>query len=394
MAKYTGVLKPKNFEIFWDFLAANHMGDQAHDFLIASGKLQTLCYKEEIESALRTPGFGGFQLLDLHDFPGQGTALVGVLDPFWEEKGYVTPQEFSRFCNSTVPLARMAKRTWRTGETFRAEIQVAHFGPKLLAAAKIDWQLVGSDGAVVQAGALPLVTIPANSQEIAGSIACPLADVAPARKYKLVVGVTAQDGTRYENDWELWVFADQLSVAAPASVSVTSTMDEALAQAEQGASVLLFLDPANVRTESQIGFSSVFWNTAWTRNQAPHTLGILCDPAHPIFAAFPTEAHSNWQWWELIHGAAAMNLDHLPPTLRPLVQPIDTWFEARRLGLVFEAQLGKGKLLVCAMDLQTRLDERLVARQLLQSVLNYMGSDAFAPAIRVKTEDVRWLVKG
>ncbi len=104
IAKYTGYLKPKNFDIFRDSLNAHRMGDLAHRFLLASGKLQTLCYKEDIESALRTPHMGGFQLLDLHDFPGQGTALVGVLDPFWEGKGYVTAKEYRRFCYSTVPL--------------------------------------------------------------------------------------------------------------------------------------------------------------------------------------------------------------------------------------------------------------------------------------------------
>ena len=104
MTKYTGALKPRNFEIFRDLLDQGHMLDQADDFLMASGKLQALCYKEEIESALRTPGFGGFQLLDLHDFPGQGTALVGVLDPFWDSKPYISPEEFRRFCGPTVPL--------------------------------------------------------------------------------------------------------------------------------------------------------------------------------------------------------------------------------------------------------------------------------------------------
>lgn len=107
--KYTGVLKAKNFEIFQETLKEHHMADLADDFLFASGRLQTLCYKADIEGALRTPGFAGFQLLDLHDFPGQGTALVGVLDPFWEEKGYVTPEEYSTFCNKTVPLVRFPK---------------------------------------------------------------------------------------------------------------------------------------------------------------------------------------------------------------------------------------------------------------------------------------------
>ncbi|MBU6411349.1 MAG: glycoside hydrolase, partial [Verrucomicrobia bacterium] len=102
--KYTGYLKPENFEIFRDFLDAHHLGRQARQFLLASGQLQLLCYKEDIESALRTPAMGGFELLGLTDFPGQGTALVGVLDPFWDSKDYVTAKEFRRFCNSTVPL--------------------------------------------------------------------------------------------------------------------------------------------------------------------------------------------------------------------------------------------------------------------------------------------------
>ncbi len=101
------------------------MLDQADDFLLASGKLQTLCYKEDIESALRTDGFGGFQLLDLHDFPGQGTALVGVLDAFWESKGYVTAEEYHRFSCQTVPLARMTKRIWTNDESFSADIEIA-----------------------------------------------------------------------------------------------------------------------------------------------------------------------------------------------------------------------------------------------------------------------------
>ena len=142
--KYTGPLKPKNFDIFRDSLAEHGMLDQWRDFLRASGKLQALCYKEEIEAALRTPGIGGFELLDLHDFPGQGTALVGVLDPFWESKGYITPAEYRRFCNATVPLARVLKRVWTTDETLTAEVEVAHFGPAPLENAVAAWKLVSA----------------------------------------------------------------------------------------------------------------------------------------------------------------------------------------------------------------------------------------------------------
>ena len=105
MPAYRGVLEAKNFEIVRDFLAQHGLLGQARDFLMASGQFQTLLYKEEIEVLLRTADLGGFQLLDLHDFPGQGTALIGVLDPFWNPKPYVTAEQFRRFCGPVVPLA-------------------------------------------------------------------------------------------------------------------------------------------------------------------------------------------------------------------------------------------------------------------------------------------------
>ena len=101
--KYKGYLKPRNFEIFRDTLRAHGMARPGPRLPLASGKLQTLCYKEDIESALRTPGMGGFELLDLHDFPGQGTALVGVLDPFWDGKGYVTPHNSAVSATAPCP---------------------------------------------------------------------------------------------------------------------------------------------------------------------------------------------------------------------------------------------------------------------------------------------------
>ncbi|MCS6826786.1 MAG: glycoside hydrolase, partial [Caldilinea sp.] len=393
IAKYIGALKPKNFEIFRDFLEANHMGDQAKDFLLASGKLQALCYKEEIESALRTPGFGGFQLLDLHDFPGQGTALVGVLDPFWDEKGYITAEQFRRFCNSTVPLARMQKRYWRTDETFQAEVQLFHFGPAPIVDAALEWCFLREDGTVEAHGKWLLPDrVEVAGQPIVAEIRCALADFPPAHKYTLVL--TLDTGTeRYENDWDIWVFAPRLELPALSQSAIASSIDEAMDKLRFEGRALLLLDPAQVNTSSQIGFSSVFWNTAWTRGQPPHTLGVLCDPEHPVFAHFPTEYHSNWQWWELIYGAAAMQIDRLPPALRPLVQVIDTWFEARRLALLFEARLEAGRLMVCSMNLRTNLDERLVARQFLYSVLRYMEGEAFNPSMGIEEGQLRSLVK-
>jgi hypothetical protein len=389
--KYTGYLKPKNFEIFRDSLAEHHMAAQAHDFLIASGKLQTLCYKEEIESALRTPGMGGFQLLDLHDFPGQGTALVGVLDPFWESKGYVTPQEYSRFCNSTVPLARLAKRVFTADEKITADLEVAHFGAAPIENAVTNWKLVTDDGATVASGKLPAKTIPVDNGVALGSISIGLEKVNAPARCKLVVGI---EGTSFENDWDVWIYPPTVETKPPAAITVVHELDDTtLAALQAGGRILLAIPPARVAPDPKqpvaLGFSSIFWNTAWTKHQAPHTLGILCDPKNPALAEFPTDSHINWQWWYLVSRAGAMILDGLPADLRPTVQVIDDWFTNRKLGLVIEGKVGAGRILITSIDLQNGPGENPVARQMLHSLLDYMAGEKFHPAVKLTPAQIR-----
>ena len=406
MRKYKGYLKPKNFEIFRESLEARGMGKLARRFLLASGKLQTLCYKEDIESALRTPGMGGFQLLDLHDFPGQGTALVGVLDPFWEGKGYVSGEEYRRFCNATVPLARMSKRVFTTDEVLQADLEVAHFGPEPLSPAAVYWKLVDASGKAVTNGVWSVGPIPVDNGTALGQISVGLKSVPAPARYKLVVGVgqvshaslSQRSGPPvFENDWDVWVYRPKVDTQPPAGVTVVEDLDsQALAALDSGGKVLLLIPPGRVQNSLSnkvvLGFSSIFWNTAWTRRQPPTTLGILCDPKHPALASFPTESHSNWQWWYLVTRAGAMILDDLPKDLHPTVQVIDDWVTNHKLALVFEGKVGKGKLLVCSIDLRNDLDQNLVARQMLHNLLGYMGSAQFKPSVPLTPAQVRSLL--
>lgn len=392
--KYTGYLKPKNFEIFRDRLQEHHLLEQARDFLLASGKLQALCYKEEIESALRTPGMAGFELLDLHDFPGQGTALVGVLDPFWEEKGYISAEEFRRFCGATVLLARLDQRVFTTAETLKADLEVAHFGPAPLGNAVVNWSL-GSDGGIVVAqGAMPARAIPVGNGISLGSLSVDLRAAPAPSRCRLSVQLA---GTDTGNHWDLWVYPDVLETAVPPGIRLSHELDRSTLEAlNEGEKVLLCIPPGRVRNSDKdpvaLGFSSVFWNTAWTRRQPPTTLGILCDPRHPALADFPTDFHSNWQWWYLITRSGAMILDELPGDARPVVQVIDDWFTARKLGLLVEARVGKGKLLVCSMDLEKDLAGNPVARQMRHSLLRYLASERFQPAASVTAETIAGLI--
>lgn len=369
IAKYSGILKAKNFEIFKDQLTKNGMKHLSDSFLLASGKLQALCYKADIEAALRTPGFGGFQLLDLHDFPGQGTALVGVLNPFWEEKGYITGKEYRRFCNAVVPLARLPKMIYLDNEELSVPVEVAQFGATTLDNMIPTWNIKNETGKILFQGQLPKTNIPLGNDIKLGVINQPLHTISKPSRIILTVSID-----NYQNSWDLFVYPASLSDNNE-EIFITQQLDaKALETLDKGGKVLLTLKKGSLKPEKggavQIGFSSIFWNTAWTNSQPPVTLGVLCNPKHPALKEFPTQYHSNWQWWDATSHSNAILLDSVAKGLQPIVRVIDDWVTARPLGLIFECKTGNGKLLVSGIDLLTDQDKRPEAKQLLYSLKN------------------------
>jgi hypothetical protein len=391
IGKYTGVLKPRNLEAFRSLLQENGLGGRAVDFSRASGKLQAQLYKEEIEASLRTRDFGGFQLLDLHDFPGQGTALAGLLDVFWDTKGYITPEEFSAFCNATVPLSRMDKRVWTSGELFSAGLELAHYGAQTLENAKLEWSLSDKVGNLILQGEKELGSVQPGGLADAGRLEFPLKGMAAPARYTLHAELAGQ---RIRNSWDVWVFPEKLKVRN-GSVTIAGALDEkTLSRLENGEKVLLLLAPDKVSGQVPMSFSTVFWCRQMFTRQKTQTLGMALDPDHPSLREFPTDFHADWQWWDLLipGHASCMLMGDLPEDLQPVLQPIDDWNSNRRLGLLFEARAGKGRIMVCSIDLQNGMDQRPVARQLLHSLLEYMNSDAFDPKVSVNMKDIQGLI--
>jgi hypothetical protein len=356
---------------------------------MASGEFQALLYKAEIEAALRTPGFGGFALLDLHDFPGQGTAPVGVLNALWQNKGYITAEQYRRFCNDVVPLARMAKRAFTTDESFEAVIDVANYGPRDLVDSLVQWTLCKTSGRAVAEGCLAVERIATEGLTRAGQIVVPLASVSAAAKLNLECRI---QGTSFANDWDIWVYPVRVESAEPSNVMVTRDVDEAMQGLRTGGRVLLVLDASRVTGPTQASFAPIFWNRITFPRNRVHTMGILCDPDHPAFADFPTDFHSNWQWQDLLQRAKPMIVDDLPRELVPIVRSIDDWNDARNLAVLFEARLGEGRLMLSTVDVVGGLSTRPIARQLRHSMLAYMASDRFDPSVALTTEQIRSLL--
>lgn len=387
IGKYIGVLKARNLEIFRAQLEARGMAEQSAAFQIASGKFAAEIYKEDIESAIRTPKLGGFQLLELTDYPGQKEAPVGLLDCFWDSKHVISPEAFRRFCNDTVALCSFPKFTWTSGEIFRGKAQLAHYGKQVLRQQRASWSVSDDSGQVLKSGVLRPCS--ATSGEVAdlGEIVFPLSFVRNAMRLKLQIQV---HGIAIENRWQIWVYPHTLPAIESSNVLVTSKFDEAaLARLDTGGNVLL-CGAANAQGDYllKLRFLPVFWSFGMFKKQ-PGVLGTLCDPSHPALASFPTDMHCNWQWWELMEGTNAFILDDTPLGFRPLIQVIDDFHRNHRLGLVLEAQVGKGKLIATSLPLLEDLTGKPVTGQLYQSLLRYASSKNFNPRQRLSVETLR-----
>jgi len=395
--KYTGVLKARNLEVFRQRLADKNMLDQANEFVRASGALSILCYREDIETALRTPGFGGFQLLDLQDFPGQGTALVGILNAFMESKGLTTPESWRRFCCETVPLLRMKKYVWTNDEMFIGRVQVAHYGPADLPDMQLTWKVTTPSKHIVAAGQFESVTIKQGSVFDVDMFCFSLEKVQTPQK--LTIEIRIED-TEFSNLYEFWVYSPKVDTAAPPGITIVRQFNESMEESlRAGAKVLLVPELQSLEYSIKGAFQSDFWCFPMFRRgaerrgieAAPGTLGILCDPRCAALAHFPTEFHSNWQWWHLVKHSRPLILDDAPAAYRPMVQVIDNFERNQKLALLFETRLGAGKLIVCTIDL-VRLNDRPEARQFLYSLLQYMDSNAFAPKTELNIALLRKLL--
>lgn len=387
IGKYTGVLRASNFEIYRDNLKARGLLDQSAAFQQASGHLAVELYKEDIERCLRTPGLAGFQLLDLHDYPGQGTSLVGLLDVFWDSKGLIRPEAFQRFCSATVPLARMPKQQWSGGETLSVPVEVYHYGRADLKQVTPHWRLLSADNRVVAEGDLPVCDIPTGRNTPIGTVTCPLPN-GPAAMLRLEVSLPPVSAV---NDWKLWVYPQQPpAVARIDAVRTVQSLDAStLDFLEKGGRVLLLGD------QSPAVLPASFPNPIWNPFAfGVETCGLLIDAKSPAFANFPTENHTDWQWWDLMHLGKAFVFNGAPLEMRPLAQVIDQPLRCYRLGAIFEAKVGRGTIVGTSLNLRDDLEKRPAARQLRYSLTNYLASSACKPGTQLTREQLLQIVNG
>lgn len=366
--KYTGLLRPWNLEGLRE--ASAKAGVLRFNEAYARASLMTclLMYKDEIESFLRTPSCAGLQLLGIQDYSGQGEALIGWFDSFYDRKpGAERAVPVPTYFAPVAHLARFAKYTWSAEETFTAKLVVHNYGPTPLTGT-LPWSFAGHSGLVK-------VNVPVGAVAQVGEIAVPLGDVKAPARHELVFG---------RNRWPVWVYPANIPAEVPQGIVATDDLATAKAAIAAGKRVLFDASScANPKATLHSAFIPVYWGTTWFPGQRATTLGMVVQAQSPAFAAFPTEDWQDWQWKHLVNGAKTFRLTGTGPDFTPLAMPVVDFHKPALAATLFEAKVGEARVLVSGINLSANRPE---AKQLRRSLLDYVASEAFAPTGAIAPE--------
>ena len=374
--KYTGPLKAEYIGIFKEKFEKFHPPQRGPAFAKASGALQLLLYKAEIEAMLRTPSLSGFHLNGLMDYPGEGVALIGMLDAMGDSKGIVTPEAFRQFCSETVALTKIKDLNLEAGSLFEAKALVRHHGPNDITDSQWLWSITDQSGKVLLKGDLETHRVTTGGLTDLGEIKVKLPQVTKPQELMLELQMASSD---VANSWRFWVFPVADALDTPEGVRVANEWTKDVKEAlKSGELVLLTPNKSSIIEPVEIRFWTVFWGRGLFPH-LPRPMGIFCDPAHPALAQFPTRAHTDWQWYDLLTNNYAINLNKLPFSYEPVVHVIDDFNLSHRLGVLIETKVGTGRLLVSTLNLGHQGQRSLPQQQMLKSLLDYAAADDFKP---------------
>lgn len=384
-AKYQGNLKAWNLDQLAKLAKQKGIHQLDSQFRLASGRLAMILYKDEIESYLRTPSAAGFQMLGMQDYIGQGEALIGWLDAFYDEKGITTPTHFTRFCNDVVPLVKLNTYTWKEGQAMNVPVLLYQYAATAVAG-KMRWVLKDADGNVRLSGSLEQQVFESGQLHHVGMLEAIIPDDLANTRITLEVWI---EGTAYINSWPLWVLPVESGSVDSDEIVITDEFDDHTKRAlAAGRKVLLIANNLGAASHSvPAAWKPLYWSATFFPGQGIQTIGALIQNEHPLFEQFPTSYYTDWQWWNIAAGARGFLLNDFPTTYMPIVMPISDFHFSDRIGSIFEVTTGGGRLLVCGYDI-SETNQSTEAKQLRYSILKYMESDRFNPDVRIDLSDL------
>lgn len=334
---YTGPLKPRNIEAMRENLERAGLYGEHEAFFRQTGHLAVDCYKREIETLLRSREVSGFQLLDLQDYTGQGTALVGVLNAMMENKGLISAEEWREFCAGTVVLGEFASFTGMMGEDIRFDVQISECDPEKQHTC-IRCTLMDGERELYACDVTPgarqgrltdavSVTFPAECYR----------DAMQERITGLTVVLTLEDGTR--NHYPIWLIP-QVDIRITREGIEKDGRMVAFVSAEEKADGAAIVVPS---AEGQLPaeYCTDFWcypmfrsiSESMSKPVPVGTMGLSIDTASPLLKRFAQEDYTTPAWYAILQTA---HVQRLPADIYPAVQMIDNTERCARLGILYQ----------------------------------------------------------
>ena len=403
LESFQGISDPVNLKLIRKRVEERGLLPVWKKYVEATGELSRLAYREEIEAAMRTRELSGISLLGLQDFPGQGTALVGMMNSHLEPKPYdfARPERFREFFQECRILVKLPHYTYEAGERLIAEVEAANFGKENIEGV-FCWTLAGkksvsengncepaeikSKNTVIATGEDTEITIcrPGSYTEV-GSLDIPLDFV--EKNTALTLKVRIGDSI---SAYPIWVYRKTTPVC-PENVYETRAFDMKTREILQnGGRVYLSPDadkeslPNSIKTQ----FTTDFWSVGTFADQEGG-MGQLIDTEHPIFKEFPTDFHTDWQWWIMATKRAVI----LPHPMKTIITEMDSYAFLRPMAQMIEFRCLKGKVLLSTMELH-KSQQYPEVRALQASIYTYLSGENFEPAEEITEEELSMLVRG
>lgn len=393
LESFHGISDPVNLKLIKKRVEERGLLPTWEKYVEATGELSRLAYREEIEAAMRTRELSGISLLGLQDFPGQGTALVGMMNSHLEPKPYpfARPERFREFFTESRIFVKMPRYTHEEGEHLTAEVEVANFGKESISG-ELVWTLGYRDCAVNTGSGEFLCgradgqkNCPPGTYTSLGRLDIPLEVKGVSAAFMLTVSMGDCTST-----YPVWVY-QKTSPECPKNVYETRVFDEQTrAVLQNGGRVYLSPDadkeslPYSIKTQ----FTTDFWSVGTFADQEGG-MGQLIDTEHPIFKEFPTDFHTDWQWWIMASKRAVI----LPHPMKTIITEMDSYAFLRPMAQMIEFRCLKGKVLLSTMELH-KSQQYPEVRALQASIYTYLSGENFEPAEEITEEELSMLVRG
>lgn len=337
ISHYTGPLKPRNIEAMREKLERAGLYGEHEAFFRQTGHLAVDCYKREIETLLRSREVSGFQLLDLQDYTGQGTALVGVLNAMMENKGLISAEEWREFCAGTVVLGEFASFTGMMGEDIRFDVQISECDPEKQHTC-IRCTLMDGERELYACDVTPgarqgrlteavSVTFPAECYR----------DAMQERITGLTVVLTLEDGTR--NHYPIWLIPRVDIRITREGIEKDGRMVAFVSAEEKADGAAIVVPSAEGQLPAE--YCTDFWCYPMFRSISESmgkpvpvgTMGLSIDTASPLLKRFAQEDYTTPAWYAILQTA---HVQRLPADIHPAVQMIDNTERCARLGILYQ----------------------------------------------------------